>query len=411
MRHLSGASSVSSSKSNHSTPVNVRIDDEAAQRALVACVAFPSVLRVENANLSSARFPVHIGRQRRPFDEKPFPLSARNHPQRRRHHSRCPRGTDESLGNRHRTHGGTLLDCTARCGSRLSTEAGTAPGLSNVASSLVGVATTFTATAVPPGTYYVRVRAIGSDGESSPSNEATVVVAGGSNCTSPPDPPTDLKSTVSGMTVTFAWASGGGCAATNYVVQAGSASGLSNPATVNTGAALSFSATAPTGVYYVRVIAQNPFGSSGPSNQVTVVVGGNTTPLSPLAGTAAGDSAGMIPVTMPATGRYQATLTWADPSIDLDLYLARPGCDFWPPLPCLLVVSDRLTGNTEDVSWPVSAGERYELWVDNWSTRPSAFMIQHLIMGLDGAASASLLESEGGVFGPPLIKKSRTPPR
>jgi predicted RNA-binding protein with TRAM domain len=289
-------------------------------------------------------------------------------------------------------------------------EAGTAPGLSNVASSLVGTATTFTATAVPAGTYYVRVRAVGDDGEGPASNEATVTVASGGTCTSAPNPPAALTSAVTGMLVTLAWASGGGCAATNYVVQAGTAPGLSNLATVNAGVALGLSATAPTGTYYVRVVAQNAFGSSPPSNQVTVLVGGSTTPLPPLDWTVAVDTAVRIAITMPATGLYHATLTWADPSIDLDLYLARPGCNFYPPLPCLLVVSDRLTGNSEDVAWPVRAGETYELWVDNWSNRGSAFVIQHSIRASDGSA-LTLDESHVAAVRLPRILKSRSAPR
>lgn len=290
-------------------------------------------------------------------------------------------------------------------------EAGTAPGSSNVASALVGVATTFTATAVPPGTYYVRVRAIGSDGEGPPSNEGTVVVTGGTNCASPPDAPIGLTSTVSGPNVTLGWAPGAGCAATNYVVQAGSAPGLSNLATVNTGTALGFNATAPTGVYYVRVIAQNAFGSSAPSSQVTVVVGGSTTPLPPLVGNVPGETAGRVAFTMPATGQYRANLTWTDPTIDLDLYLARPGCSSYPPLACLLAVSDRLTGNSETVTWPVHAGERYELWVDNWSPRASLFLIQHFIMASAVESLESAQEGEASLFASPVIKKARIAPR
>ena len=227
----------------------------------------------------------------------------------------------------------------------------------------------------------------------------------------PPGAPTGLMSTVSGMNVTLAWASGGGCAATNYVVQAGSAPGLANLATVNTGTALGLAAAAPNGVYYVRVIAQNAFGSSAPSSQVTVVVGGTTLPLLPLGETVSGDGVGRFAFTMPATGQYRATLTWTDPTIDLDLYLVRPGCDYYPPLPCLLAVSDRVTGNSETVTWPVRAGERYELWVDNWSPRASAFVIQHFIMASALESPESAQEGEAGLFAPPAIKKSRIAPR
>ena len=52
-------------------------------------------------------------------------------------------------------------------------EAGSAPGLANLASIQVGPVSTFTTTA-PPGTYYVRVRAINGRGSSQSSNEIVV---------------------------------------------------------------------------------------------------------------------------------------------------------------------------------------------------------------------------------------------
>lgn len=52
-------------------------------------------------------------------------------------------------------------------------EAGSGPGLSNLGVVDVGHVTTFT-TAVPSGTYYVRVRAVNARGASAPSNQVTV---------------------------------------------------------------------------------------------------------------------------------------------------------------------------------------------------------------------------------------------
>lgn len=69
-------------------------------------------------------------------------------------------------------------------------EAGTAPGLSNIGIFDVGVVTGLTV-AAPPGTYYARVRGVGSDGVGAPSNELTVVVVGsGPPPPTPPLPPT-----------------------------------------------------------------------------------------------------------------------------------------------------------------------------------------------------------------------------
>jgi hypothetical protein len=55
-------------------------------------------------------------------------------------------------------------------------EAGTAPGLSDITNLDVGPTTALTVNGVPPGTYYVRVRAANVTGDSAPSNEAVVVV-------------------------------------------------------------------------------------------------------------------------------------------------------------------------------------------------------------------------------------------
>jgi hypothetical protein len=54
-------------------------------------------------------------------------------------------------------------------------EAGSGPGLSNLATIAVGAVTSFT-TPAPPGTYYVRVRATNLCGTSGPSIEVVVTV-------------------------------------------------------------------------------------------------------------------------------------------------------------------------------------------------------------------------------------------
>ncbi len=135
---------------------------------------------------------------------------------------------------------------------------------------------------MPAGTYFVRVRAIGADGESLPSNEVTLVVGSNPGCAAPPNAPINLVGNVSGSVVTLTWASGGGCPASNYQVQAGSAPGLSNVAVVNNGLSLALTASGPPGTYYVRVIAQNAFGASSASNQVVVQISGGGGTPSPL---------------------------------------------------------------------------------------------------------------------------------
>jgi hypothetical protein len=60
--------------------------------------------------------------------------------------------------------------------TRYVLEAGSAPGLANIATFGVGLQTALSVGAVPPGTYYVRVRAANYVGTSLPSNEVVVVV-------------------------------------------------------------------------------------------------------------------------------------------------------------------------------------------------------------------------------------------
>jgi hypothetical protein len=55
-------------------------------------------------------------------------------------------------------------------------EAGAQPGLSNLAVLTIGNMLSFGTTGVPPGTYYVRVRAFNASGQGAASNEITVVV-------------------------------------------------------------------------------------------------------------------------------------------------------------------------------------------------------------------------------------------
>lgn len=153
-------------------------------------------------------------------------------------------------------------------------EAGTAPGLSNAANAVVGIAPSYVATNVPAGTYYVRVRAIGLDGVGPTSNEVQVHVGGGGVCTLPPGAPQLAQPNISGNFVAFAWTdAASGCAAASYSLLAGSAPTLSNVAVANVGPLKSLATNAPTGTYYVRVIAHNAYGTSAPSNEVVAAIG------------------------------------------------------------------------------------------------------------------------------------------
>jgi glucose/arabinose dehydrogenase len=88
-----------------------------------------------------------------------------------------------------------------------------------------------------------------------------------------PGSPTSLTAQVSGRTITAQWKapSSGGTPST-YLLEGGMAPGTTS-GTVNVAAPqTSASMTAPPGTYFLRVRAQNSCGTSGPSNEVSVVV-------------------------------------------------------------------------------------------------------------------------------------------
>jgi hypothetical protein len=160
-------------------------------------------------------------------------------------------------------------------------EAGSGPGLSNLASLNTGsMANTLTVAAVPAGTYHVRVRAIGPDNRPGPpSNEITVTVSG---CTAAPGAPSNLNAQVSGNQVVLTWTGTGSDPASIHSIEVGSGPGLVDVIVFDTGsAAQRLSATAPNGTYYVRVRGRNACGTSGASNEILVRVpgaGGTTAP-------------------------------------------------------------------------------------------------------------------------------------
>jgi len=85
------------------------------------------------------------------------------------------------------------------------------------------------------------------------------------------------------------------------------------------------------------------------------------------------------PLSIPYTGTMYLTLSWNDPTIDLDLYLAAPGCINLHPLDgCgYFAASDSSVGVVrETITRTVYAGESYSIWIDNLSlTRASPYNI------------------------------------
>jgi hypothetical protein len=169
---------------------------------------------------------------------------------------------------------------------------------------------------VPPGIYFLRVRARNASGTSAASNEIAITIP--ADCLNPPGAPSGLAAAVSGATVTLNWqATGIGCPATSYLIEAGSGSGLANLASFSTGnAATSFTATSvPGATYYVRVKATNAAGSSSASHEVSFSVGTGpctTPPAAPSAFTAS------VTATI-------VVLTWSAPSGAPSTYVVEAG--------------------------------------------------------------------------------------
>jgi hypothetical protein len=165
--------------------------------------------------------------------------------------------------------GGTLAlgwQPSATPGVSYTVIAGSTSGESDIGQAPLGAATSLTAPGVPPGRYFIRVRAVTACG-SADSNEVDVVVG----AAQAPGAPANLTVQVNGPNVSFSWLAASG--ATGYVIEAGLEPGSSNLAIVPVGNVLTLSAPGvPPGTYYVRVRAVNAAGQGPPSNEVAVTV-------------------------------------------------------------------------------------------------------------------------------------------
>lgn len=149
-------------------------------------------------------------------------------------------------------------------------EAGSGPGLSNLATLTTGASTTYQASNVPAGTYWLRVRARNALGTSTASPETSVVVT---PCLAP-ESPRSFAAASQGTLASLSWlppAGGGGIA--GYRLEVGSALGrsdlltLSLPATPTT-----YEASGPSGTYALRLRAVNACGVSAPTPDVLLTL-------------------------------------------------------------------------------------------------------------------------------------------
>lgn len=149
-------------------------------------------------------------------------------------------------------------------------EAGTAAGLTNLASVPLGSVTSVVTPALPNGSYYVRVRAQNSGGIGPPSGEVRATVG-----PPPPEAPSLSGSSSPGGNVTLTWsAPTSGAAVTGYELHAGTGSGLSNIAVIPLPASPTMvsGGGVPPGTYYLRVVAASAPGLGAFSNEIVVVV-------------------------------------------------------------------------------------------------------------------------------------------
>lgn len=147
-------------------------------------------------------------------------------------------------------------------------EVGSASGATDVGTFDVGRLTRVSGS-LPAGTFYARVRGISTRGAGAPGSEVILTVP---SVPAPPQAPGPLTANVANGVVTLSWGAAAGNA-TTYVVEAGTASGLSNVGALPLGHLdTTFTTPAPPGTYFVRVRAANAFGVSAATSEVTVVV-------------------------------------------------------------------------------------------------------------------------------------------
>lgn len=154
-------------------------------------------------------------------------------------------------------------------------EAGSASRLANLAVVRVPVSTrSMRFDAVPPGTYYVRIRSFVGGNQSAAPNDITVIVCGGP-CVEPPGSVTQLTSQVNNREVRLSWNKPTtGAIPTGYVVEAGTQPGLADTAQFPTGSTATFVvvSSVPRGGYYVRVRATSGTTLGAPSTDIVVIV-------------------------------------------------------------------------------------------------------------------------------------------
>lgn len=131
-------------------------------------------------------------------------------------------------------------------------EAGTFPGGANMGAVPLPISTGVTVPGVPPGIYYVRAYAANAAGRSLPSNEVLVNTTPGGGCTVPEA--STLSASVSGSTVSFAWAPVAGVAGYRLEVTNTPGGPTLVSDTFGAGTTSASYPGAPPGTYYARIV-------------------------------------------------------------------------------------------------------------------------------------------------------------
>ena len=202
-------------------------------------------------------------------------------------------------------------------------EVGGGPGLMAYSASTTNTFISFDSATFPSAAYYVRVRAVISGVPGAPSNEE-VVPGGGmivdrptdapaGQCTDVPGAPRQFSATANGTSVHLAWQAGTGAAPSSYLLQVGSAPGLSNLMVVPLpGGQTALSANAANGFYALRMLAMNSCGASVWGAERLLTVGMPNTP----GPSGSGAAPGAAPVLSQRVDGTLVTLTWTPPSGD-----------------------------------------------------------------------------------------------
>lgn len=150
---------------------------------------------------------------------------------------------------------------------RYAVEGGVAPGQTQATIATGNALAAFTLR-LPPGTFFVRVRAVALAATSGPSNEVVVRLG----ASAPPSAPAGLLGLLNGSTLALSWTNtfDGGTPSGFWLVVSGPVSGIVPLGLVDT-----FQyANVPPGTYSFQVVAANAAGPSPPSNAVTLTFPG-----------------------------------------------------------------------------------------------------------------------------------------